>query len=213
MAVKSSFRNMTLCLLAICLVCSALLAGIYVLTEAPIRDAQAAKVQKAIAAVAPDFDEVSALDTVLVDEAPVTYYTLSAAGSVVAYAVNVSEGGFGGSVCLMVGFTPDGVIYNTSVVDCSNETPGLGAKCVEPAFHDQFIQFNPAEKKLLVKKDGGDVDAITAATITSRAYTKAVATAVEAFKAITAVPVVAETEMEVSGTPLAETNDGGEENE
>lgn len=212
MAVKSSFRNMTLCLLAICLLCSALLAGIYAVTAAPIRDAQAAKVQKAIAAVAPEFKEVSELDTVLVAGAPVTYYTLSTDESVVAYAVNVSEGGFGGPVSLMVGFTPDGVIYDVSVVDCSNETPGLGAKCVEPAFHDQFVKFNPAEKKLLVRKDGGDVDAITAATITSRAYTKAVSIAAEAFKLISAVsvPEAVENGLEVSGTPLAETIEGGE---
>lgn len=211
MAVKSSFKNMTLCLLAICLVCSALLAGIYAVTEAPIRDAKAAKVQKAIAAVAPEFKEVSSLDTVLVADAPVTYYTLSSDSVVVAYAVNVSEGGFGGPVSLMVGFTPDGVIHNISVVDCSNETPGLGAKCVEPAFHDQFVGFNPAEKKLLVRKDGGDVDAITAATITSRAYTKAVATAVEAFRAITAAP--ASNVPEICHLPLAPKYEGGAENE
>ena len=78
---------------------------------------------------------------------------------------------------MYVGFTPDGTIYDTSVVDCSNETPGLGAKCTEESFKGQFRGFNPSEKKLTVAKDGGDVDAITAATITSRAYTLAVANA------------------------------------
>ena len=69
------------------------------------------------------------------------------------------------------------------------ETPGLGAKCTEAAFADQFRQFNPSEKKLGVKKDGGDVDAITASTITSRAYTNGLATAVNVFNAIVGTPM------------------------
>ena len=84
----------------------------------------------------------------------------------------------------MVGVTPDGVVYNTSVLSHS-ETPGLGAKCnTDAKFMAQWEGFNPAEKILSVKKDGGDVDAITASTITSRAYTEAVKNAVAAVKAL-----------------------------
>ena len=83
------------------------------------------------------------------------------------------------------GITADRIIYNTTVISQA-ETPGLGAKCVEPAFADQFRDFNPAEKSLTVKKDGGDIDAITASTITSRAYSKAVETAVTVYDAIVA---------------------------
>ena len=72
----------------------------------------------------------------------------------------------------------EGTVYNTSVFSHA-ETPGLGAKCTEPQFHDQFAGWNPGEKTLAVRKDGGDVDAITASTITSRAYTLAVANAVK----------------------------------
>lgn len=188
MATQSTFKNMSLCLLVICLVCSALLAGIYVLTEKPIADAAQAKLEKAISEVSPEFESMSEMKTVTVTldgaEKELSYYELSRGGEIVAYAINSSATGFGGAVKLMVGITPDGTIYNTSVVDCSNETPGLGAKCTEPAFHDQFNGWNPSEKKLSVRKDGGDVDAITAATITSRGYTAAVSAAVEAFKAI-----------------------------
>ena len=61
-----------------------------------------------------------------------------------------------------------------------SETPGLGAKCqTDEHFIHQFDGFNSADKTLAVKKDGGDVDAITASTITSRAYTLAVANAVK----------------------------------
>ena len=83
----------------------------------------------------------------------------------------------------MVGVTAEGVVYNTSVL-AQSETPGLGAKCTDPSFSDQFRNFNPAEKKLQVKKDGGDVDAITASTITSRAYVAAIQTALNVYQAI-----------------------------
>ena len=65
------------------------------------------------------------------------------------------------------------------------ETPGLGAKCTsDAAFIDQFKGFDPAVSRLAVRKDGGDVDAITASTITSRAYALAIANAVAAFQNI-----------------------------
>jgi Na+-translocating ferredoxin:NAD+ oxidoreductase subunit G len=74
---------------------------------------------------------------------------------------------------LMVGLLPDGSINNISVIQ-QNETPGLGTKMKEPKFKDQFNKKNPSEFKFKVKKDGGHVDAITAATISSRAFCDAV---------------------------------------
>ena len=82
----------------------------------------------------------------------------------------------------------NGTIWNTKVLSQA-ETPGLGAKCVEPSFSDQFRNFDPAQKKLAVRKDGGDVDAITASTITSRAYASGVADAVKVFAAIVGTPM------------------------
>ena len=70
---------------------------------------------------------------------------------------------------------------------------GLGAKCVEPAFADQFRKFDAQEKKLGVKKDGGDIDAITASTITSRAYIKGIETAVYVFGTIMQTPMPLDT--------------------
>ena len=81
----------------------------------------------------------------------------------------------------MVGIAEDGTIHNTTVLSHS-ETPGLGAKCTtDEHFISQFRGFDPAAKTLAVKKDGGDLDAITASTITSRAYALAVSNAVAAF--------------------------------
>ena len=84
---------------------------------------------------------------------------------------------------LMVGVLPDGTVYDTSVLSHS-ETPGLGAKCTsEEHFYGQFRNLK-TDKPLLVKKDGGSIDAITGSTITSRAYIEAVNKAVKVVKTI-----------------------------
>lgn len=183
MAVQSTFKNMLLCLTAVCLVSSALLAGVYALTKGPIEIAAAAKTNNAIAQVVPEFDGTPAEAVINVAGKDYTYYTVYKGDAVAGYAIKTSATGFGGPINVMVGVTADGVIYNTSVLSQS-ETPGLGAKCSEPSFADQFKMFNPWEKKLSVKKDGGDVDAITASTITSRAYVNALQIALDVFGVI-----------------------------
>ena len=201
MAVKSSFRNMTLCLLVICLVCSALLAGVYALTKAPIDAAQSAKNEAAIKEVLPP-TAVAVEEERTVDFEGQSYsYNLAydELGNTVGCAINVAPVGFGGPVSIKVGFDVNGVIWNTKVLSQA-ETPGLGAKCVEPAFADQFKGFDPAAKKLAVKKDGGDVDAITASTITSRAYSDGLALAVKVFNAIASTPMPLEEVAEVVET-------------
>ena len=182
MAVKSSFKNMTLCLFAICLVCSALLAGVYALTKDPIDAAKAAKNEAAIKEVLPEAAvTIEEERTVEMDGQAYTYnLAYDQQGNTVGCAINVSPLGFGGPIDIKVGFDVNGVIWNTKVLS-QTETPGLGAKCVEASFSDQFKGFDPAQKKLAVKKDGGDVDAITASTITSRAYAVGLATAVKVF--------------------------------
>ena len=93
---------------------------------------------------------------------------------ITGYAVNTyTNRGFSGNIKLMAGFRPDGSIINIAVLE-HKETPGLGTKMADPAFKDQFNEKNPAEFELSVKKDGGPVDAITAATISSRAFCDAV---------------------------------------
>ena len=199
MAVKSSFKNMTLCLLAICLVCSGLLAGVYALTKAPIDAASKAKNEAAIKEVLPE--EVAKIEeerSIEVDGVTYTYnLAYDESGNTVGCAVNVAPVGFGGPILVKVGFkvnaqTGEHIIWNTKVLSQA-ETPGLGAKCVEPAFAAQFKELDPAAKKLSVKKDGGDIDAITASTITSRAYVSGVATAVNVIAAIQGTPMPLDT--------------------
>ena len=181
---------MTICLFAICAVCSSLLAGVYALTKEPIDAAAKAKNEAAIMEVLPP-SAVTIEEERTVDFEGASYaYNLAydEQGNTVGCAINVAPVGFGGPIAIKVGFDVNGVIWNTKVLSQA-ETPGLGAKCVEPAFSDQFKGFDPSQKKLSVKKDGGDVDAITASTITSRAYAQGVALASQVFAAIVGTPM------------------------
>lgn len=190
MAVQSSFKNMSLCLLVICLVCSALLAGVYALTKEPIDAAAKAKNEAAIKEVLPEVAVTIEEERTVDFEGSSYTYNLAydELGNTVGCAINVAPSGFGGPIAIKVGFDVNGVIWNTKVLSQA-ETPGLGAKCVEPAFSDQFKGFDPAQKTLAVKKDGGDVDAITASTITSRAYAEGLTLAVKVFDAIAQTPM------------------------
>ena len=199
MAIKSSFKNMTICLLAICLVCSGLLAGVYALTKEPIDNAAKAKNEAAIKEVLPG--EVAKIDeekSIELDGVKYTYnLAYDEAGNTVGCAVNVAPVGFGGPIVIKVGFKVDAqtgknLVWNTKVLSHA-ETPGLGAKCSEPAFADQFKGLDPTVKTLEVTKDGGDIDAITASTITSRAFTDGVATAVNVLAAIAGTPMLIDT--------------------
>ena len=181
MAAKSTFGNMVLVLAGICLVCSALLGTVYAVTKAPIEASELQKVNAAIAAVTPSFDNVPSEDVLSVDGGEI--YTARSGEDVVGYAIKVSTGGFGGILQIMVGFTPDGTVYNTSIVSHA-ETPGLGAKIVDEniAPRVQVKDKHPERNNLTVKKDGGEIDAITASTITSRAFLKGIGQAYEVFK-------------------------------
>ena len=187
MAAKSTFGNMVLALGAVCLVCSALLGTVYAVTKAPIEASELQKVNAAIAAVIPAFDNVPSEAVQAVEGGEI--YTATNGGETVGYAIKVVTGGFGGPLTLMVGFTPDGTVYNTSVVSHA-ETPGLGAKLVDEniAPRVQVKGKSPATNNLSVKKDGGEIDAITASTITSRAFLKGVGAAYEVFKNNCATP-------------------------
>ncbi len=184
MAKESTFWNMVLCLFIICFVCSGILGVVYAITEEPIHQAQVAKVNKAISLVVPPFDNVPSEEAfeATVNGKVSRVYPASMRDTIVGYAIeSATSKGFGGSILLMVGFDVNGNIYNTSVISHS-ETPGLGAKMVLENFYSQFKGKNPATYRLAVRKDGGDIDAITAATITSRAYADALIRANDVYK-------------------------------
>ncbi len=93
-------------------------------------------------------------------------------GNLLGKAVVTVENGFGGPLKVLVGFNVDGDILGYTVLEHA-ETPGLGAKAGE-WFQDKIIGMNPGKNKFTVSKDGGEVDAITASTITSRAFLRAI---------------------------------------
>ena len=184
MAVQSNLKNMVLCLTGVCLFCSAVLGSVYAVTKEPIAQANAKAVKASIAKVLPEGGELSEVrECRLSEDETYEYYELSTDGKPAAYAVQTKANGFGGSLVLMVGVLPDGTVYDTSVLSHS-ETPGLGAKCTsDEHFYGQFRNLK-TDKPLLVKKDGGSIDAITGSTITSRAYIEAVNKAVKVVKTI-----------------------------
>ncbi|MDO5442852.1 MAG: RnfABCDGE type electron transport complex subunit G [Bacteroidia bacterium] len=183
MAAQSSLKNMALCLTAVCLICSAILGVVYAVTYDPIQAAAQKELVESISKVLPDGGELSDAIEATVGGQKAEYYVKSQAGEPAAYAVKSTTVGFGGPLTVMVGVLPDGTVYNTSVLVC-NETPGLGAKCTsDEGFMNQWKNLG-SDKVIKVKKDGGDIDAITASTITSRAYSLAVSNAVEFVKSL-----------------------------
>jgi len=175
---ESTFKNMALALAVITAVAGAALAMVYSVTAEPIKASQIAKINNAIKMVIPEFETIT--DTTLMPESgkdSIRLYSLSKGAVNSGYAVETyTDNGFSGRFTLMVGFTPEGAISNIEVLE-HKETPGLGTKMALPAFKDQFKGLKIADlpgEKLKVKKDGGSVDAITAATISSRAFCDAV---------------------------------------
>ncbi|NHB67148.1 RnfABCDGE type electron transport complex subunit G [Perlabentimonas gracilis] len=185
MAKESTFKNMTLTLLTVTLLASASLGFVYSFTKGPIEDAQNAKINNAISLVLPEFDNRPSADkfTREVDGGLLTFYPASMGDDAVGMAIQTfTKNGFSGQIDLMVGILADGTIHAIEVI-AHKETPGLGDK-MESGKSDFSVQFqgkHPDEFKLAVTKDGGNVDAITASTISSRAYCEAVQRAYDAF--------------------------------
>ena len=216
---ESTLINMVVALLVITAVSGGVLGLVYGMTKDAIAEVDQKKNEAAIQAVLPLDGEITyKADTLKYnyDGADLTFpcnLAYDANGNFQGVAIKTNEGGFGGKIDMMVGFLADGTIKGTSVLSHA-ETPGLGAN-MTGKFKDQFVDKNPASYKLTVSKDGGDVDAITAATITSRAFSKAVDKAYKAFEANKAqfmnnAPVeeiVTETE------EVIEITEGGTENE
>ena len=169
--------KLVLPLTIIAAICAAVLALVNDITKAPIANIATLKANTAAKAVLPE--GVQAIDT---REDPAEKSTKIFIGyadaerkTIVGYAVpGVSGKGYGGDIRLMVGLTKDRKVVSYQVL-AANETPGLGAKLGDTSFAGQFA--GKATAGLKVKKDGGDIEAITGATITSRAVCGAIADA------------------------------------
>jgi Na+-translocating ferredoxin:NAD+ oxidoreductase subunit G len=183
--IESSFKNMVLSLTFISLGASLALGYVHEFTKEPIEASKLNKKLEAIKKVVPEFNndpagEMYRLPSEWGDSLDV--YPAKKDNEIVGYGVkSYSDKGYSGRISLMVGFKPDGTLINIAVLE-QKETPGLGSKMAEPAFKDQFRDKNPSSFRMKVKKDGGEVDAITAATISSRAFCDAIGNAYSTLK-------------------------------
>ncbi len=182
---ESNFINMVLTLFLVAAIAAMALGGVYVVTKEPIALAKKKKLEAAIKSVMPEFDSITTKRVADADGGDsLTFYIASKNNEVLGAAVKTyTMNGFSGKIELMVGFLNDGTINNTAVL-MHKETPGLGDKMdiKKSDFPTQFKGKNPANFKLKVTKDKGDVDAITAATISSRAFCDAVQRGYDTFK-------------------------------
>ncbi|MBN3034569.1 MAG: RnfABCDGE type electron transport complex subunit G [Bacteroidales bacterium] len=182
---ESSFINMVVTLFAVTAIAALALGGIYTVTKAPIELAKRAKLENALGEVLPSFDSLS--EYKVLPEAgkdSLVFFKAMKGSEWVGTAVKTyTDIAFSGRFSIMVGFLPDRSIFSTSVLE-HKETPGLGDK-IDKRKSDWSRQFegeNPGSFILRVKKDGGNVDAITAATISSRAFCDAVSRAYNEFE-------------------------------
>lgn len=182
---------MLLVLTGVTVVSVALLAYVNELTKGPIAEANAKTLNEALKEVLPPFDNnpVAECDTVFGDKdgkktVDFIIYPAKEGDKWVGTAVEAKSMGFGGELKVLVGFDAEGKIYNYSLLS-HVETPGLGSKAADwfkEGNKGSIKGLNPGEKELAVSKDGGQVDAITASTITSRAFLNAVNAAYGAYK-------------------------------
>ncbi len=181
---ESNLKTMVLSLLGVCAVASGLLGYMNKITEGPIAESKAKAKLGAIRKVVPVFNNNPGEEmyTVQSDLGDLECFPAKKDGQLVGTAISTKTNiAFNGSFVLMVGIKPDGTLIETSVLE-HQETPGLGTKMMEPKFKKQFIGKNPATKTIKVKKDGGEIDAITAATISSRAFCDAIMRAFNAYQ-------------------------------
>ena len=175
---ESTFLNMVITLFLVTLLSALSVGSVYELTKEPKAAAMLAKKTRAVKTVVPDFtnNPIDEEFTIEANGDVFTFYPAQKDGRVIGTAVEaISNIGFGGEIKLLVGFLPEGTINDIAVLD-HTETPGLGDKMEKKKsdFSAQFKGKNPKQFNLSVTKDGGDVDAITAATISSRAFCDAV---------------------------------------
>lgn len=201
---ESSLKNMLLVLTGVTVLSVALLAYVNKLTQEPIAEANAKILNEALKKVLPEFtnNPVAESDTLFSEKdgkksVDFIIYPAKKGDKQVGAAVEAKSMGFGGEMIVLVGFDVAGVIYNYALLS-HVETPGLGSKAdkwfgaYDPIKGEKAVAhkedtksilgMDPGETPLKVNKDGGQVDAITASTITSRSFLNAVNAAYKAYK-------------------------------
>ncbi|HMA99421.1 MAG TPA: RnfABCDGE type electron transport complex subunit G [Spirochaetota bacterium] len=180
--IKSSFLNMFFSLTGIALMAALVLAYTYGKTKDLIEQTRLKEKKAAVNKVIPSFDNNPLKEMYTNKDFPaLKFYPARLHNTAVGTAVVSSVQGFSDKIKIMAGFTTNIKIIKIVVLE-QKETPGLGSKIQNSSFLKQFRGLKPQPSAVKVKKDGGNIDAITAATISSRAFCQAVQKAVNALQ-------------------------------
>ncbi|MBE5969164.1 MAG: RnfABCDGE type electron transport complex subunit G [Lachnospiraceae bacterium] len=196
---KEILKNVVIMVL-FCVAAGLGLGAVYAITAPLIEKNNEARLQASLAEVleaesfeAIDLDEdaiINALTDAGIEKESAkintVYKATDASGNTVGFDFDVSEmEGYGGEINFIVGIDTDGAITGVSILKI-NETAGLGMKAKEADFRDQYV--GKAVESFVVTKTGktadNEIDAISAATITSKAMTKGVNAAIVAFNVV-----------------------------
>ncbi len=183
---KSTLFNMIFSLLVVAAASAFALGYVYQITKEPIAEAKNRKTLDAIREVVGSFDNDPFAEKTTITTPDGKYklqlYPARENGTITAVAIETfSDGGFGGKVELIIGMLMDGTVTGYKVIE-QKETPGLGSKIAEKKFAGQFVGLNAYQDQFKLQKDGGEIDAVTGATISSRAVIDAVQKAVQTYK-------------------------------
>jgi electron transport complex protein RnfG len=180
--------NLSLRLALICAVAAGLLSQVDNLTRGPIAEAVRKAKMEAVSAVLPDFDNAPDADMVLLADAQgdsVEFYVGRLGDEVTGVAFQaLTQTGYSGEIAVMMGIHPDGRVQGVRILQHA-ETPGLGAKYADPAVLDDFYSGRGlADTDWRVSKDGGDLDAVTGATVTGRALGEAIESGLQSYETL-----------------------------
>ena len=186
---ESSFINMVVTLLLVTAIAATALGFVYDLTKDAIAEAKLKAQNEAIKMVLPQYEKLGEPFNVAAEEGAdsLEFFPAYNGENIVGYAVKTyTKKGFGGVISIMAGIDKDGNFSGYQVLEHA-ETPGLGSK-MEVWFNNNekptqyVIGKSPKTTKFQVSKDGGDIDAITASTITSRAFLDALVRAYNSYE-------------------------------
>lgn len=198
---KNTLVHDTVCLFVITLIAGILLGAVYQITKKPIEVQEEKVKQEAYAAVyegaefitdddvnakLADFQKdltdgkvKTASGAALTDVEILEVMKATVDGADAGYVATCTGKGYGGAVKLALGIDADGVVKGIQIMDCTNETPGLGQNSSSESWNKQYIEMNASQELSVVKdgtgnKESGTIDSISGATITSSAVTRAV---------------------------------------
>lgn len=167
-------------LLAICIIIPLALSVTNKVTVKKIAELEAANSKKNMQSLidADNFEEC--------ENGEITYYAAINGGKTAAYIFTESSKGYGGDVSVMTAIKPDGTVAGVAILDVSGETPGLGQNAAKESFFSQYIGLKKGVSVLKngAKTENNEVDAVTGATITSTAVTRAVNKALDDFEKV-----------------------------